>query len=209
MRTQHIKTFVLLGGLLLSASIYLFAQPNIDTFKQSLQDSFINNMSEQDMESYFCKEDDFACQDFIFFLDKTVKREQIPALVEGAKDDFAKALRQQKRLSINTRTGQLKQLEQRQIKRLLGKDYNMGALKNALDAGDFTIDGWGLALQNLCGAARQGKLESSKVKDLKKWTKKIENGLDKETLPVVRLNNVNPFSPGNSAHVACVCISQI
>lgn len=221
MKIQPIKFVALLGLAFFASGMFLFARSNgqedkKSSFTAAMQDAVdeasnvdLAQMSLPQMETHFCAEKDFACRDLIFFWDKTVERDQIPALVNGAKDDFAAALRDNKRLSLRIRTGVIKQLEQRQLKRILGADYNIAALKKFLDEGNFTADGWGEALKQLCMATRQEKLEVAQVKDLKKWVKKIDAAVEKKTLPVIRLNNVDPFTPGNSIVNGCRCISNL
>ena len=148
-----------------------------------------------ELENTYCAEDDFACRDFVYMVYLIGETENMQRLVNGAKADFAQALRNLKRLYMRgAGSGKVALVEKRQYKRLIGDNYDIAALRDFLEQGEFTLEGWRLSLDNLCWAARQGKLTKQQVKEVKKLAKRARKGEDNEDLPVIRLTNVNPFA---------------
>ena len=96
-------------------------------------------------------------------------------------------------------------MEKRQYQRLLGDNYDIAALSSFLEQGEFTMVGWEYALQQLCVAGRNQKLNKQQIKEAKKLAKRASKGQDAENLPVIHLENLNPFALRSLIpHIMCI-----
>ena len=167
----------------------------------SQQNAQANDLTEEELEDKYCaqEEEEIACRDCVYlwsmYPGDTVKN-NIPAYVNGAKGHFAQTLRKDKRLIIGIRDGTIALVEKRQYLRLLGENNDIPALKEFLEAGEFTFPGWNSAFRYLAQLAKEGKLDAAQIKELKKWDKSACKRMHDGTLPVVRTDR-NPFGPGN------------
>lgn len=198
---SQLRTFVLVDGVYYLPSEKKTTDTSLTKqVQQQVQNQVQKQMQKEttsdELENMYCDENDFACRDFVYmvYLWQTPD-DEMRKYVNGAKDDFARELRKWKRLSIGIKDPVNRQVETRQYQRLIGDDYNITALREFLERGEFTIAGWDLALTSLWRDAKQNKLTQQQIKEVKKFAKRAKKGYDERNLPILRLDNVNPYSP--------------
>ena len=195
----YIKDKSKLAGFVLVDGIYYLPSEKeapADTLTGKIHQQVKKAATLAELENTYCAETDFACRDFVYISYLTLKSsgesiDLLPSLVNGAKDDFAQALRREKRKKINlTMSEEMinKPVEQRQYKRLIGDNYDIAALRSFLEQGEFTYAGWLLALDNLCEAGRAHKLSKQQLKEVNQLAKRVEKGFARGDLPAVRVS---------------------
>lgn len=168
-----------------------------------------NALSSQDS---LCPPNTPECEDLlVLWLYMGMPEEKLPALARGAQEQgFAATLRKDKRLCIGVHQGALSAVEKRQRERLLGENFNLAALEDFMWRGEFTKSGWEETFLSFCQSGRTGKLDAAQLKQIKKFAKKTERAVETKEIPLIRLNNRDPFaSVWLDFHAALSCIREL
>ncbi len=164
-------------------------------------------------QDHLCPSNTPECEDLlVLWTYMRMPKENFPALVNGAREQgFAAALRKDKRLCIGgAYSGALTKLEKHQRERLLGENFNLAALEDFMWRGEFTKSGWEETFHSFCLNGRSGKLDKAQLKQIKKFAKQTERALEAKKIPLIRLNNRDPFaSSWSKFYGALTCIGEL
>lgn len=135
------------------------------------------------------------CEDLlVLWVKMGVGEQKIHNLLLGARENgFAETLKKDKSLCLGVCDGAVKAVERRQRKRLLGEDFNVGALEEFMWQGGFTAAGWLDTFKEFCQQGRAGKLSEEQIRQVKPFAKRTEKAWKKKELPVIRLANRDPW----------------
>ncbi len=203
-RTDETVVKKLVTGTIQGKKVLMLPNEQVKT-PVAKQDSVSNNLNQLDKaikQASYC-EGNADCEYLkILWKAKGSKDDQIPALINGARADFAGELRKQKKLCYRICDGAVKQVETSQLKHILGQNPSIKALDGYLFAQpEFTVAGWNNTLLYLC---QLGQKNTALKNDIKKFAKKTEKQFDSKKLPIVTPSNIDPYAGTLGAGLSCI-----